>query len=159
MRDAGREISAPRRDKPLNLNFFCTSRRCPTTRASMPGARQLKPYYVEFGIDPAAPVPSSNRTPFDDALCAAVEELKPEVVSFHFGLPEAALVKRVKAAGCKVISSATTVAEARWLEEHGCDAVIAQGLEAGGHRGMFLTDDIWRRRSAPLRWCRRSSTP
>ena len=87
----------------------------------------LKPYYVEFGIDPAAPVPSSNRTPFDDALCAAVEDLKPEVVSFHFGLPEAALLERVKAAGCLVMSSATTVAEARWLEAHGCDVVIAQG--------------------------------
>jgi nitronate monooxygenase len=87
-------------------------------------------------------VPSSNRTPFDASLCAAVEELKPEMVSFHYGLPEAALVKRVKAAGCKVMSSATTVAEARWLEAHGCDAVIAQGLEAGGHRGMFLSDNL-----------------
>jgi nitronate monooxygenase len=103
---------------------------------------RLKPYYVELGIDPAAPVPSSNRTPFDAALCAAVEELRPEVVSFHFGLPEASLVKRVKAAGCLVISSATTVDEARWLEDNGCDAVIAQGVEAGGHRGMFMTDDI-----------------
>ena len=87
-------------------------------------------------------MPSSNRTPFDAALCAAVEQLKPEVVSFHYGLPEASLVKRVKAAGCKVMSSATTVAEARWLEAHGCDAVIAQGYEAGGHRGMFLTDNL-----------------
>ena len=87
-------------------------------------------------------MPSSNRTPFDAAFCAAVEELKPEVVSFHFGLPEAALVKRVKAAGCIVVSSATTVAEARWLEANGCDAIIAQGFEAGGHRGMFLTDNL-----------------
>ena len=64
------------------------------------------------------------------------------MVSFHFGLPEPALLKRVKAAGCLVISSATTADEARWLEEHGVDAVIAQGYEAGGHRGMFLTDDL-----------------
>jgi nitronate monooxygenase len=97
---------------------------------------------LELGVDPAAPVPVTNRAPFDAGLCEAVEELKPEVVSFHYGLPEAALVKRVKAAGCKVISSATTVAEARWLEDHGCDAVIAQGFEAGGHRGMFLTDEL-----------------
>jgi nitronate monooxygenase len=103
---------------------------------------KLKPYYEELGIDPAAPVPSSNRTPFDAALCAAVEDIKPEIVSFHFVLPEPALLKRVKAAGCLVMSSATTVAEARWLEDHGCDAVIAQGYEAGGHRGMFLTDSL-----------------
>jgi nitronate monooxygenase len=129
-------------DRPLNLNFFAH------TPPELNNAREhawrdkLKPYYVEFGIDPAAPVPSSNRTPFDAALCSAVEELKPEVVSFHYGLPEAALVKRVKAAGCVVMSSATTVAEARWLEANGCDVVIAQGYEAGGHRGMFLTDDL-----------------
>jgi nitronate monooxygenase len=71
-----------------------------------------------------------------------VEELKPEVVSFHFGLPEPALLARVKAAGCVVIASATIVREAIWLEQHGADAIIAQGAEAGGHRGMFLTDNI-----------------
>ena len=114
----------------------------------VPNAREhawrekLKPYYVEFGIDPAAPVPSTNRTPFNADLCAAVEELKPEVVSFHFGMPEPALLARVQAAGCIVMSSATTVAEARWLEANGCNAVIAQGYEAGGHRGMFLTDEL-----------------
>jgi nitronate monooxygenase len=82
----------------------------------------------------------SNRTPFDDALCGTVEELRPEVVSFHFGVPPAPLVNRVKATGAKVISSATTVREAVWLEERGCDAIIAQGFEAGGHRGIFLSD-------------------
>jgi nitronate monooxygenase len=75
-------------------------------------------------------------------MCALVEELKPEVVSFHFGLPDQALLRRVKAAGCIVISSATIVKEAIWLEENGADAIIAQGNEAGGHRGMFLTDNI-----------------
>src|SRR5256884_5201257 len=75
-------------------------------------------------------------------MCDVVEEVKPEVVSFHFGLPEPRLLQRVKAGGFLVMSSATTAAEARWLEQHGVDAVIAQGNEAGGHRGMFLTDDI-----------------
>ena len=129
-------------DKPVNLNFFAHKPPALNNAREHAWREQLKPYYAEFGIDPAAPVPSTNRTPFDAALCAAVEELKPEVVSFHYGLPEAALVKRVQAAGCKVMSSATTVAEARWLEANGCDAVIAQGYEAGGHRGMFLTDDL-----------------
>src|SRR6201999_1196144 len=103
---------------------------------------QLKPYYRELGIDPADPVPISNRAPFDAEFCQVVEALKPEVVSFHFGLPEPALLNRVKVAECFVLSSATTVAEARWLAERGVDAVIAQGYEAGGHRGMFLSDDL-----------------
>ncbi|MBI3703658.1 MAG: nitronate monooxygenase [Rhizobiales bacterium] len=129
-------------EKPLNLNFF--AHKPPTLNNAREHAwrERLKPYYAEFGIDPAAPVPTTNRTPFNAEFCAAVEELKPAVVSFHYGLPDAALVARVKAAGCKIMSSATTVAEARWLEANGCDAVIAQGYEAGGHRGMFLTDNL-----------------
>ncbi len=128
--------------KPVNLNFFAHRPPVPNNVREHAWRERLKPYYVEFGIDPAAPVPTTNRAPFDAAMCAVVEELKPEVVSFHYGLPDPALVARVKAAGCKVISSATTVEEARVLEINGCDAVIAQGVEAGGHRGMFLSDDI-----------------
>jgi nitronate monooxygenase len=128
--------------KPINLNFFVHKPPELNNAREHAWRERLKPYYTEFCIDPAAPVPSSNRTPFDAALCAAVEEIKPEVVSFHYGLPEAALLKRVKDAGCVVMSSATTVAEARWLEANGCDVVIAQGYEAGGHRGMFLTDNL-----------------
>jgi nitronate monooxygenase len=128
--------------KPVNLNFFAHKPPVPNNARENAWRETLKPYYVEFGIDPAAPVAASIRAPFNDAFCAAVEEIKPAVVSFHFGLPEAALIARVKAAGCKVIASATTVAEARVLEEAGCDAVIAQGSEAGGHRGMFLAQDL-----------------
>jgi nitronate monooxygenase len=128
--------------KPVNINFFC---HVPPTLSNEREARWrecLAPYYRELGIDPATPVPSSNRTAFDDAMCEVVEETKPEVVSFHFGLPEERLMSRVKAAGARVISSATTVAEARWLEERGSDAIIAQGFEAGGHRGIFLSEDL-----------------
>ena len=128
--------------KPLNLNFFCHTPPVLNNAQEVRWRDRLKPYYKELGIDPATPIPSSNRTPFDAALCAAVEELRPEIVSFHFGFPDAALLKRVKNAGCLVLSSATTAEEARWLEQHGADAVIAQGNEAGGHRGMFLTGDI-----------------
>src|SRR6516162_5364005 len=67
-------------------------------------------------------------------MCDVVEETKPDVVSFHFGLPEPALLQRLKAGRFLVMSSATTAAEARWLEARGVDAVIAQGYEAGGHR-------------------------
>ena len=84
----------------------------------------------------------AGRSPFTAEVAAALAGFKPAVVSFHFGLPAAELVARVKAWGAKVLSSATTVDEARWLEAHGADAIIAQGLEAGGHRGMFLTDNL-----------------
>ncbi|MEP9397909.1 nitronate monooxygenase [Mesorhizobium sp. KR2-14] len=135
-------IIRQRTARPINLNFFCHTPPTPDDAREAAWRKRLAAYYVELGLDPVAPVPNSSRTPFDAGLCEVVEEFRPEVVSFHFGLPEQALVERVKATGAKVLSSATTVDEARWLEDHGCDAIIAQGAEAGGHRGMFLTDNI-----------------
>src|SRR5450756_118393 len=127
---------------PISMNFFCHEPEEADPKREARWKQRLAPYYSELGLDPAAPFSAANRAPFDAAMCALVEELKPEVVSFHFGLPEQGLLKRVKAAGCLVISSATIVKEAIWLEENGADAIIAQGAEAGGHRGMFLTDNI-----------------
>jgi nitronate monooxygenase len=131
-----------RTSKPIALNFFTHAPPRLDNAREAAWRDRLKPYYQELGVDPAAPISASNRAPFDGALCEAVEELMPEVVSFHFGLPEQALLDRVKRLGCVVLSSATTVEEARWLEEHGADAIITQGYEACGHRGMFLTEDI-----------------
>ncbi len=128
--------------RPVNVNFFCHETPAPDAAREARWRQRLRPYYQEFGLDPDAPVPASNRAPFDEELCALVEEFRPEVVSFHFGLPPRPLLERVRATGAKILSSATTVAEARWLEERGCDAIIAQGFEAGGHRGNFLSDDI-----------------
>ncbi|MGQ3353368.1 MAG: NAD(P)H-dependent flavin oxidoreductase [Phreatobacter sp.] len=128
--------------KPVNLNFFCHTPPAPDAAREAAWRARLAPYYAELGIDPAAPIPASNRAPFDEAFCAVVEEFRPEVVSFHFGLPAASLLERVKATGAKVVSSATTADEARWLEDHGADAIVAQGYEAGGHRGIFLTEDL-----------------
>ena len=139
-RDLG--VIRQRTAKPLNLNFFTHAPPAPDPAQDARWKARLAPYYAEHGIDPAKPVPSVNRAPFDEATCAIVEEFRPEVVSFHFGLPAPPLLARVRAAGCKVIASATTVAEAKWLAERGCDAVIAQGAEAGGHRGTFLSDDV-----------------
>ena len=141
LRDQFAKIRA-RTGKPVNLNFFCHTAPVLNNAREARWRDRLQPYYDELGIDPSAPVPTSNRAPFDSAFCDVIENLKPQVVSFHFGLPAADLLRRVKSAGCRVISSATTVAEAVWLEQHGVDAVIAQGFEAGGHRGMFLTDNI-----------------
>lgn len=128
--------------RPINVNFFCHVAPAVDAAREANWRRQLRPYYEEFGLDPDGPIPTSNRTPFDDRLCTLVEEFRPEVVSFHFGLPERQLLERVRATGAKILSSATTLDEARWLEDHGCDAIIAQGLEAGGHRGTFLTEDV-----------------
>ena len=128
--------------RPLNVNFFCHQPPAPDEQRAQQWKQLLEPYYRELGVDFEAPTPVSNRAPFDAAACAVVEEFRPEVVSFHFGLPEKSLLERVKATGAKVLSSATTVAEAIWLEQHGCDAIIAMGYEAGGHRGMFLSDDL-----------------
>jgi nitronate monooxygenase len=128
--------------KPVNLGFFCHTPPELSNERESAWRERLAPYYRELKIDPSMPIPNANRRPFDAAYCDLVVDLKPEVVSFHFGLPEAALFERVKQAGIVTFSSATTVAEARWLEERGVDVIIAQGYEAGGHRGIFLSDDI-----------------
>ncbi len=127
---------------PINVNFFCHTPPDPDPARDAAWKARLTEYYVELGLDANASAPAVNRAPFDDAMCEIVEETKPTVVSFHFGLPAETLLERVKAAGCIVISSATTADEARWLADNGCDAIIAQGYEAGGHRGMFLTDNV-----------------
>src|SRR6516165_3742361 len=127
--------------KPINLNFFCHDPAKADAARERAWHEKLSFYYRELGIEAATLTPRFDLAPFSDVACAVIEEVRPEVVSFHFGLPERGLVDRVKAAGCKVISSATTVDEACWLEKHGVDAIIAQGYEAGGHRGIFLDPD------------------
>jgi nitronate monooxygenase len=128
--------------RPFNINYFCHQTPAADEQRARDWKHLLEPYYRELGIDFDAPTPVSNRAPFDSAACDVLEEFRPEVVSFHFGLPEKSLLDRVKATGAKILSSATTVEEAVWLEQHGCDAIIAMGYEAGGHRGMFLSDDL-----------------
>lgn len=129
-------------DAPLNLNFFChVPPQADETRLRHWRTR-LQPYYAAFGLPDDASGPAANRRPFDDAACEQLETLRPGVASFHFGLPTAGLLERVKNSGARVLASATTVAEARWLASRGVDAVIAQGAEAGGHRGLFLSEDV-----------------
>ncbi|MBE7635318.1 DUF561 domain-containing protein [Sneathiella sp. P13V-1] len=127
---------------PLNLNFF--SHKNPVLKAGEleKWNEALSDYYSEFDLKLTDPDPTPARQPFNNELVQLVEELKPEVISFHFGLPDEDLLNRARGTGAKIISSATTVEEAIWLESKGVDAIIAQGLEAGGHRGIFLSDDI-----------------
>ncbi len=137
------EVAAIRRAtaRPFNLNFFCHVPPAPAAERMAAWGRRLESYHRELGLDAGAAAPAAKRQPFDDAACELVEALRPAVVSFHFGLPAAGLLERVRATGARILASATTVEEARWLAERGCDAIIAQGAEAGGHRGMFLADD------------------
>lgn len=125
-------------DAPLNLNFFCHTEPASAPAREARWRERLAPYYDALGIPRDTGARAAQRRPFDAEACATVEALRPEVVSFHFGLPDPALLARVKACGAHVLGSATTVEEARWLAAHGCDAIIAQGWEAGGHRGSFL---------------------
>jgi len=129
-------------DKPINVNFFCHVPPTPSAERETIWRTALAPYYAEFGID-ADTIPSGpGRAPFSAAMADVLGEFKPAVVSFHFGLPLPELLARVRKWGAKILASATTVDEALWLQAHGVDAIIAQGLEAGGHRGTFLSDDL-----------------
>ena len=128
--------------KPFNVNFFC--HRPPVADAARESAWRalLAPYYKQYGIDPASIPTGPGRAPFSAEFADLLEQAQPAVVSFHFGLPPADLLARVKSWRSKIFCSATTVAEALWLQAQGVDVIIAQGLEAGGHRGMFLSDDL-----------------
>lgn len=140
VRDALHRIRE-RTSRPFNVNFFC--HRAPAADPALEAAwrARLRKYYDELGLDPAAVAGPPPRGAFDDALCEVLEAIRPSVISFHFGLPEPRLLARVKAWGARILSTATSVDEARLLEREGCDAIIAQGYEAGGHQGMFLTAD------------------
>ncbi len=128
--------------KPFNVNFFCHTTPQPDTEREARWRELLAPYYRELGVDPQSIKPGAGRSPFSQQAAEIVAELKPPVVSFHFGLPEPDLLESVKCSGAKILASATSVAEALWLETRGVDAIIAQGTEAGGHRGSFLSDDL-----------------
>lgn len=127
---------------PYNVNFFCHAAPVPDADRLQHWHAALRPYQLALGIDPASIAAGPGRAPFSAEAATLLEEFKPAVVSFHFGLPAPELLARVKRWGATVMSTATTLDEALWLAQHGADVIIAQGLEAGGHRGLFLTDDV-----------------
>ena len=139
-----REVRAIRAQttRPFSVNFFCHAEPTIDPARHRHWRESLSKYYVELDVDLPHDSPAAGRTAFDEVMCEVVEQIRPPVVSFHFGLPSAVLVDRVRSTGAKIMSSATSVAEARYLVDRGCDVVIAQGVEAGGHRGMFLTSDV-----------------
>jgi nitronate monooxygenase len=139
-----RELAAIRAQtaKPFNVNFFCHVQPEANAEREARWRAVLAPYFAEFGTDAGTIAGGPGRMPFDAAAAAVLSEFKPPIVSFHFGLPAPELLTSIRGWGAKILSSATTVEEARWLERRGVDAIIAQGFEAGGHRGLFLSDDL-----------------
>ena len=133
--------------RPFNVNFFCHQPPKPDAEREAAWRKLLAPYYKEFGIDISTIPAEPGRSPFNDEMADVLAEFKPPVVSFHFGLPSFELLGRVRSWDVVILSTATTVDEALWLEAHGADAIIAQGLEAGGHRGHFLSTDLTRQMS------------
>src|SRR5215469_13197422 len=144
MEQARRELETIRRrtSRPINANFFCHQPPRDDRARERNWRQRLDVYYRQLQADSDTPSPQSARAPFNEQTCDLVTEFHPEVVSFHFGLPDKNLLHRVRSTGAKILSTATSVNEAHWLEDHGCDAIIAQGIEAGGHRGTFLTKDV-----------------
>ena len=142
--DMQRELAAIREQTthPFAVNFFCHKDPTPDEAREAHWRAMLAPYYRELGLDPDTPHAAPARKPFSLEAAELLSHFKPPVVSFHFGLPSPELLQRVRSWGAKILSSATTVAEARWLEANGVDAIIAQGFEAGGHRGMFLAATV-----------------
>ena len=128
--------------KPFNVNFFCHTPPAPDEARERAWRAKFAPFYREYDIDPEKIPSGPGRAPFSAEAAGVLEEFEPAVVSFHFGLPAPELLKRARVRGAKIIASATTVAEALWLEARGVDAIIAQGVEAGGHRGNFLSHDL-----------------
>src|SRR5262245_55716395 len=126
--------------RPYNVNFFCHQPPAPDARRDAAWRERLAPYSREYGLDPASLAPGPGGAPFSAELADVLADFRPAVVSFHFGLPAEQLLARARGGGAKILASATTVEEARWLEARGVDAIIAQGAEAGGHRGIFLSD-------------------
>ena len=128
-------------DGPLNLNFFCHPQTDHDPKREAVWLQELQRFYDELSLAPdyaTGSLPNALNTAMVDVVCA----IKPAVVSFHFGLPASHLMGRLHETGAKIIATATTVAEAVFLEKNGCDAVIAQSQDAGGHQGMFLQTDI-----------------
>jgi len=128
--------------QPFNVNFFCHAQPEPSVEREKIWRATLSPYFAEFGVDPDTIPSGPGRSPFSGEVADVLSEYAPAVVSFHFGLPSPDLLARVRGWGAKILASATTVDEARWLQAHGADAIIAQGLEAGGHRGIFLSENL-----------------
>lgn len=129
-------------DKPINFNFFCHTIPNPDNIAQQRWQQVLASFTNEYQVDPTTILHEATRRPFTQEHLDVLSQFKPKIISFHFGLPDTSLVEQLKSWGTTILSTATTLEEAINLEQNGADIIIAQGIEAGGHRGMFLTKDL-----------------
>ncbi len=125
----------------LNVNYPLWEAPGDLTNVGMAMRQRVQALYDAKDMGPI-PTPDASSSAVDSEHLAMLQKAKPEVVSFHFGLPDQEIVQAIKAAGIFILCSATTVAEAKFLEASGVDCVIAQGTEAGSHRGTFLGVDV-----------------
>lgn len=127
--------------RPFNVNLFVHSPPVRDERREAEWLAALTPTFRRYGATPPASLrPLIESFAEDDAMLRVLLQLRPKVVSFHFGLPSAERVAALKSAGCVLLATATSLAEAHAARDAGVDAVIAQGFEAGGHRGVFDPD-------------------
>lgn len=124
-------------NRSFNLNFFAHPPPGENPQVNEQTRALVAPFYDELGIENIPTRAEAPLDPFDESRLAVLLEMRPKVVSFHFGLPPLDMVQALQDAGTVVLCTATTVAEARQLANAGVDAIIAQGWEAGGHRGTF----------------------
>ena len=127
-------------DKPFNLNFFAHDVPANDPEVVEATRQRLRPFYSKAGLSEIPRDASKPLLTFTDERLEMLLEIKPPLVSFHFGLPKGDAIKALKEAGCRILCSATTTAEAIALEQSGVDIVVAQGWEAGGHRGSFAVN-------------------
>jgi len=134
---AARELGA----RPLNVNFFCHQPAQPDPETEAAWLDRLTPLFNQMGAEPPSGLREIYRSFVGNVpMTEMVLEERPEVVSFHFGLPSAEVLQALRDGGALLIASATSVAEGQAIQDAGLDAVIAQGFEAGGHRGIFDPD-------------------
>lgn len=129
-------------DAPFNANFFCNRAPVADPAIESEWLAYLAPLFDEAGV----PAPTSLEAPYlsfndNPAMLDMLLEEKPPIVSFHFGIPSAPTIQKLKAAGITLMATATTLPEARAIEAAGLDVIVAQGVEAGGHRGVFDPHD------------------
>ena len=126
-------------NRPFNFNFFAHPEPREDPDLDAETRARVAPFYEELGLDSVPERGEASCETFNEAKLSVLLDIRPKITSFHFGLPPLPMVEALQDAGSLIFCSATTVAEARFLNESGVDAIIAQGWEAGGHRGTFET--------------------
>lgn len=138
-------------ERPFNVNVFCHAPAVRDAEREQAWLKHLQPLFAEFAAEPPVALEEIYKSfAADDELFELLLDTRPAVVSFHFGLPSAAQLQALKQAGIYTLASATNLHEALQIQQLGFDAIVAQGIEAGGHRGMFDPEAVDERLSTSV---------